>query len=214
MHDTDDIPSNPTSNPHLIDLIDARLSRRTVIGGAVAAGVGVFLGGVAGVGIVARRTGRSREGAGVARLRRGSGERRRLDHGAARLRLGRPHPMGHSPDVDRRGVRRGCLEHVAGPGAPGRVQPRRHALLPAHERPQGQPPWAARAQPRVHRRQPDLQRRGRLGDHARRRRPREGRQGGRRARRHDRRDRPRRRRPLAARRRLAVQPARSRARLR
>ena len=45
MHDTDDIPSNPTSNPHLIDLIDARLSRRTVIGGAMAAGVGVFLGG-------------------------------------------------------------------------------------------------------------------------------------------------------------------------
>ena len=45
MHDSDDIPSNPTSNPHLIDLIDARLSRRTVIGGAMAAGVGVFLGG-------------------------------------------------------------------------------------------------------------------------------------------------------------------------
>ena len=45
MHNTDDIPSNPTSNPHLIDLIDARLSRRTVIGGAMAAGVGVFLGG-------------------------------------------------------------------------------------------------------------------------------------------------------------------------
>ncbi|HEX4981728.1 MAG TPA: alkaline phosphatase PhoX, partial [Ilumatobacteraceae bacterium] len=45
MHDTDDIPSNPTTNPHLIDLIDARLSRRTVIGGAMAAGVGVFLGG-------------------------------------------------------------------------------------------------------------------------------------------------------------------------
>ena len=36
MFDTDDIPSNPTSNPHLGDMIDARLSRRGLLGGAAA----------------------------------------------------------------------------------------------------------------------------------------------------------------------------------
>lgn len=36
MFDTDDIPSNPTSNPHLGDMIDARLSRRSLLGGAAA----------------------------------------------------------------------------------------------------------------------------------------------------------------------------------
>lgn len=37
MFDTDDIPSNPTDNPHLADLIGTRVSRRALIGGAAAA---------------------------------------------------------------------------------------------------------------------------------------------------------------------------------
>ena len=39
-----------------------------------------------------------------------------------------------------------------GPGAAGRHAPRRHALLPARQRPERQHPRPARAQPRVHRR--------------------------------------------------------------
>ena len=43
MFDTDDIPSNPTHNPHLADMIGTRLSRRGLIGGALAATVMSFV---------------------------------------------------------------------------------------------------------------------------------------------------------------------------
>jgi secreted PhoX family phosphatase len=43
--DTDDVASNPTSNPHLDDLIAVRLSRRQVLAGAAGATVLGFLGG-------------------------------------------------------------------------------------------------------------------------------------------------------------------------
>ncbi|MDO8364164.1 MAG: PhoX family phosphatase [Actinomycetota bacterium] len=39
MFDTDDIPSNPTDNPHLGDMIASRVSRRSLLGGALAATV-------------------------------------------------------------------------------------------------------------------------------------------------------------------------------
>jgi uncharacterized protein len=45
MLDTDDIPSNPTANPHLADFIAAQVSRRSLLKGATAAGVVGFLGG-------------------------------------------------------------------------------------------------------------------------------------------------------------------------
>ena len=46
MHiDTDDIPSSPTINPHLDDLISARVSRRALLGGAAGLSVAAFLGG-------------------------------------------------------------------------------------------------------------------------------------------------------------------------
>jgi uncharacterized protein len=46
MHiDTDDIPSSPTTNPHLDDLISARVSRRQLLGGAAGLTVAGFLGG-------------------------------------------------------------------------------------------------------------------------------------------------------------------------
>jgi uncharacterized protein len=44
VHDPDDISSNPTDNPHLGDLIGARLSRRQVLGGGLAAAAAGFLG--------------------------------------------------------------------------------------------------------------------------------------------------------------------------
>jgi hypothetical protein len=47
MHDTDDLGSNPTSNPHLQDLIDARLGRRDVMKGTLAAAATAMLGGAA-----------------------------------------------------------------------------------------------------------------------------------------------------------------------
>ncbi|MFZ9482878.1 MAG: PhoX family protein, partial [Ilumatobacteraceae bacterium] len=47
MFDTDDIPSNPTANPHLIDLIDQQVSRRSVLKGAAAASMLGFLGSTA-----------------------------------------------------------------------------------------------------------------------------------------------------------------------
>jgi secreted PhoX family phosphatase len=43
--DTDDIPSNPTSNPHLDEMIATRFSRRRLIGGAAGLTVAGFLGG-------------------------------------------------------------------------------------------------------------------------------------------------------------------------
>jgi secreted PhoX family phosphatase len=46
VHDTDDLGSNPTDNPHLADLIEARVSRRAVLGGGLAAAVGFFGGGL------------------------------------------------------------------------------------------------------------------------------------------------------------------------
>jgi secreted PhoX family phosphatase len=45
MHDTDDIGSNPSGNPHIQDLIEARLSRRGFLGGSVAVAAAGFLGG-------------------------------------------------------------------------------------------------------------------------------------------------------------------------
>ena len=43
MFDTDDVPSNPTLNPHLGEMIGTRLSRRGLIGGALAATVVSFM---------------------------------------------------------------------------------------------------------------------------------------------------------------------------
>ncbi len=47
MIDTDDIPSNPTTNPHLDDLVAARVSRRTLLAGAAGTTVVGFLAGSA-----------------------------------------------------------------------------------------------------------------------------------------------------------------------
>jgi secreted PhoX family phosphatase len=45
MHDTDDIGSNESGNPHLQELIEARMQRRTFLTGSVAAAATGFLGG-------------------------------------------------------------------------------------------------------------------------------------------------------------------------
>ena len=45
MIDTDDNPSNPTTNPHLADMVSARVSRRTLIAGAAGTTVVGFLAG-------------------------------------------------------------------------------------------------------------------------------------------------------------------------
>ena len=47
MHDTDDIGSNHSGNPHLWDMIEARIERRTFVGGTLAVAAGSFLGGSA-----------------------------------------------------------------------------------------------------------------------------------------------------------------------
>jgi secreted PhoX family phosphatase len=45
MHDTDDIGSNQSGNPHIQEVIDALLSRRRFLGGSVAVAAAGFLGG-------------------------------------------------------------------------------------------------------------------------------------------------------------------------
>jgi secreted PhoX family phosphatase len=47
MHDTDDIGSNNSGNPHLWDMIEARIERRSFLGGTLAVAAGSFLGGTA-----------------------------------------------------------------------------------------------------------------------------------------------------------------------
>jgi len=47
MHDTDDIGSNLSGNPHLQDLIDARIQRRRFLGGTLAVAATGFFGGAA-----------------------------------------------------------------------------------------------------------------------------------------------------------------------
>ena len=47
MHDTDDIGSNHSGNPHLQDMIDARIQRRSFLGGTLAVAATGFLGGAA-----------------------------------------------------------------------------------------------------------------------------------------------------------------------
>jgi uncharacterized protein len=49
VHDTDDIGSNPSTTPHLADLIDQRISRRGALRGASAAAAASFLGGSVGL---------------------------------------------------------------------------------------------------------------------------------------------------------------------
>ena len=47
MHDTDDIGSNVSGNPHLEDLIELRMQRRSFLGGSVALAATGFFGGSA-----------------------------------------------------------------------------------------------------------------------------------------------------------------------
>jgi hypothetical protein len=47
MHDTDDIGSNNSGNPHLWDMIEARIERRSFLGGTLAVAATGFLGGTA-----------------------------------------------------------------------------------------------------------------------------------------------------------------------
>jgi hypothetical protein len=47
MHDTDDIGSNHSGNPQLWDMIEARIERRSFLGGTLAVAAGSFLGGTA-----------------------------------------------------------------------------------------------------------------------------------------------------------------------
>jgi secreted PhoX family phosphatase len=44
INDTDDIGSNPTQNPHIMDIIEARVSRRNVLGGGLALAAGSVFG--------------------------------------------------------------------------------------------------------------------------------------------------------------------------
>jgi secreted PhoX family phosphatase len=47
MHDTDDIGSNASGNPHLQDMIDVRVQRRSFLSGSVAVAATGFFGGSA-----------------------------------------------------------------------------------------------------------------------------------------------------------------------
>ena len=47
MHDTDDIGSNHSGNPQLWDMIEARIERRSFLGGTLAVAAGSFLGSTA-----------------------------------------------------------------------------------------------------------------------------------------------------------------------
>lgn len=47
MHDTDDLGSNPTANPHLADLLAVRMSRRSLLSGTLAAVAASAFGGLA-----------------------------------------------------------------------------------------------------------------------------------------------------------------------
>jgi secreted PhoX family phosphatase len=47
MHDTDDIGSNHSGNPHLWDMIEARIERRSFLGGTLAVAAGSFFGSAA-----------------------------------------------------------------------------------------------------------------------------------------------------------------------
>lgn len=47
MHDTDDIGSNHSGNPHLWDMIEARIERRSFLGGTLAVAAGSFFGSTA-----------------------------------------------------------------------------------------------------------------------------------------------------------------------
>ncbi len=44
INDTDDIGSNPTQNPHIMEIIKAKLSRRNVLGGGLALAAGSVFG--------------------------------------------------------------------------------------------------------------------------------------------------------------------------
>jgi hypothetical protein len=137
------------AGPHLNDLIEARISRRTVIAGGMAAVAGFMAGGV---------------GASAAAAHgRGRGHARLLGFDAIPLGFGddvvvprgysaRPlHSLGHADPRRLPGVPAG-RQHRCRAGAADRHAPRRHALLPARQGLARQPPGPARAQPRVHRR--------------------------------------------------------------
>src|SRR5512145_3444640 len=47
MQDTDDIGSNVSNNPHLADMIETRMKRRTFLAGSLAVAATGFLGGAA-----------------------------------------------------------------------------------------------------------------------------------------------------------------------
>ena len=180
MHDTDDIGSNQSGNPHLQDMIDARIERRTFLGGSLAVAATGFFGSAAGAQPVEPVTG-------------GRGGRSRLafeaiapsTDDAVRLPAGYEWqllaPWGTPLLPGAAAFAEDASNTAAEQALQVGLQPRRHALLPAAAVRQFARP--AGRQPRVHRRQPDLHRRAGHGDHRRCRRSREGRQGARRARR-------------------------------
>ena len=127
MHDTDDIGSNHSGNPHLDEIIDARMSRRGFMSGSVGTAAATFIGGSV-LSATAEAMGQS---ARPARLRRGAAVDGRRDQAAARLHLGRHRSLGHAAASPAPGVRGGRLQHRRRSGAAGRLQPRRHALFPA-----------------------------------------------------------------------------------
>ncbi len=126
--------------PSFSDVLQARLSRRSLLtSGLSAAGLG-WLGPAAWAERPARLHRRARvdgrHAGGPARLRRGGPLRLgRSDLGWPRVQAGREQQRGRS-------------------APPGRHAPRRHALLPAARRPDRLDPRAARHQPRVHGRRP------------------------------------------------------------
>ncbi len=174
MHDTDDIGSNNSGNPHLWDIdrgahrapqLPRRHARRR--GGRLPRRHG------AGLDAVLRESGHG--AAAAPRLRPDRAKHRRCHPAAGRLRVRDSRAVGHAAARRCAGFRRGCLQHRGRPGAAGRLQSRRHALLSVAEVRQLARP--ARDEPRVHGRQPDLQCGAGLHDRERRHWTREGGQG-------------------------------------
>ena len=133
MHDTDDIGSNDSGNPHIWDMIEARIERRSFLGGTLAVAAGGFLGGTA----LASTQRCATSGPAVPPPRSASARVRPAPTTPSSCRRATRTemlaPWGTPLLAGAPAFRRGRLEHRGRPGAAGRLQPRRHALLPAAE---------------------------------------------------------------------------------
>ena len=129
MLDTDDIGSNQSANPHLADMIEVRIKRRSFLGGSLAVAATGFFGGSA-LASTDLRNGRARglpPQLGFTEVPPSTDDSIVVPPGYIAEVLA---PWG-TPLLPGAGLCRRCLKHRGRAGAAGRLQSRRHALLPA-----------------------------------------------------------------------------------